>query len=225
MSERSDDPTSGLFIRLVMSLLGLPWPEIVGKLWKVSRKIMRGLSNEGMYEVLDYETTLELLDSKGREATLRKREKVRYLQDNIIAYQDQAWGDGEILINYRCKPGKPVDQYQPGKKIYILISLQDVKNRGDVDVFNIEWGIRNGFTREKELWETEIRHKTNRLRIQVIFPESRPPRSASVIEGIRQKSYPLGDKDRVQLTDGRWLISWEKYSPRLYEQYSIQWEW
>jgi len=30
---------------------------------------------------------------------------VRYLQDNVIAYRDQAWGDGEILVDYRCTPG------------------------------------------------------------------------------------------------------------------------
>jgi hypothetical protein len=32
------------------------------------------------------------------------------MQDNVIAYQDQAWGDGEILLNYRCTPGTPVDR-------------------------------------------------------------------------------------------------------------------
>jgi len=54
-----------------------------------------------MYEVLEYESTLELKDRGGKRATFKKREKVRYLQDNVIAYQDQAWGDGEILVNYR----------------------------------------------------------------------------------------------------------------------------
>ncbi len=42
--------------------------------------------------MLEYESTLELLDRKGEKAIFKKRQKVRYLQDNIIAYQDQAWG-------------------------------------------------------------------------------------------------------------------------------------
>ena len=66
---------------------------------KIIRKAMQGLSYKGMYEVLDYESTLELKDRGGKRATFKKREKVRYLQDNVIAYQDQAWGDGEILVN------------------------------------------------------------------------------------------------------------------------------
>jgi hypothetical protein len=206
-------------------LFGIPWPEIIGELWKFGRKVIRGLSHEGMYEVLAYETTLELHDRKGKKATLKKCEKVRYLQDNIVAYQDQAWGDGEILIDYRCTPGMPVDRYQPGKKIYILISLREVKHRGDVDVFNIEWGIRDGFLREKELWETEIRHRTKRLKIQVIFPKNRPPRSLSLVEEMRQRTRSLGSSAKTKLPDGRWLVSWEIERPRLYERYSIQWEW
>jgi len=71
-----------------------------------------------MCEVLRYESTLELKDRGGERATFKKREQVRYLQDNVIAYQDQAWGDGEILVNYRCSPGTPVDRYQSGYKTH-----------------------------------------------------------------------------------------------------------
>jgi hypothetical protein len=43
-----------------------------------------------MYKVLDYGSTLGLRDRDGKRATFRKREKVRYFQDHIIAYQDKA---------------------------------------------------------------------------------------------------------------------------------------
>ena len=89
-------------------------------------------------------------DQEGKSATFKKREKVRYLQDNTIAYQDQAWGDGEILVDYRCSPGTPVDRYRSGYKTYILISRREVKNKGNVDEFNVEWGIRQGFLRHTE---------------------------------------------------------------------------
>ncbi len=51
--------------------------------------------------MLDYESTLEIKDIMGKEAYFYKREKVRYLQNNIIAYQDQAGGMGrfaELLL-------------------------------------------------------------------------------------------------------------------------------
>ena len=50
----------------------------------------------GTYEVLDHSATLDLQQG-GKLAIYRKRQRVRFLRDNIIAYQDIAWGDGDIL--------------------------------------------------------------------------------------------------------------------------------
>lgn len=206
-------------------ILALPWLELMAGAWKLTRRLWRGLANEGMYEVLEYESILELRDRKGKRARFRKRQKVRYLQNNIVAYQDQAWGDGEILVDYRCKPGIVVDQYRPGHKTYILISLRKTKSRGDVDEFNIQWGIRDGFVRSAELWDTEIRHRTRSLRIQVIFPKSRPPLKAWMLEHLRRKTYVVGQDARLQLPDGRWSISWQADKPRLNERYQLHWTW
>ena len=79
------------FLKLLSSLasnFGITWFEVAGEIWKFGRKITRGMANEGMYEVLDYESTLEVHDTKGKRATFRKRMKIRYLQDDIIAFQD-----------------------------------------------------------------------------------------------------------------------------------------
>ncbi len=210
---------------MVAILLRLPWLEIVADLWKASKKVLRGWTDEGMYEVLEYESVLELKDKRGERAHFRKREKVKYLQNGIIAYQDQAWGDGEILRNYRCIPGTAVDRYRPGHKTYILVSLRNVKNRGDIDEFKIEWGIRKGFTRSTEQWETEISHRTRHLKIQVVFPKTRPPLSIALIESLRNRTRPLNKDAISQQPDGRWLLSWKISKPRLYERYILQWKW
>ncbi len=211
--------------RLATLLTGVPWIEVLAQAWKFGRKIMRGLTDEGMYEVLEYETILELQDKRGENALLRKREKVRYLQNNIIAFQDQAWADGEMLINYHCTPGVPVDRYRPGRQTYILISLREVKNRGDVDEFNMQWGLQRGFARPTELWETAISHRTKRLKMQVVFPRTRPPRRACLIEGNRNKTHRLAPNAQVQFPDGRWCVSWETTRPRLNEHYLLKWDW
>ena len=175
--------------------------------------------------MLEYESTLELHDRKGNLATFSKREKVRYLQNYIITYQDQAWGDGEILINYRCSPGSPVDRYRSGYKTHILISLREVKNKGDIDVFNVEWGIHHGFLLPKGFWATEISHRTRQAKTQIIFPKSRPPLSITIVEKNRQRTRKLSKDAFVQLPDGRWMITWQCSSPKLFEQYVLNWEW
>jgi hypothetical protein len=90
--------------KLIDLLLKADLLKLLQKAWAAIRTKLHPRSPTGMYEVLEYESTLELLDAKGQRATFRKREKVRYLQDNVIAYRDQAWGDGEILLQHRCTP-------------------------------------------------------------------------------------------------------------------------
>lgn len=225
MENSEENSTKSSLQMWLATALGLPWFEIAGELWKIGRKLMRGLANEGIYEVLEYDSTLELVDPRGKNAIYRKREKIRYLQDNNIAYQDQAWGDGEILVNYRCSPGYPVDHYRSGYKTLILISLREVKNKGDVSDFNMEWGIKRGFLRKTGFWATEISHRTKRMKVQVVFPKVRPPLRVSMVERNRQRTWIL-DKETVRRQpDGRWLVAWEKSQPQLYEQYILNWEW
>ena len=58
-----------------------------------------------MSEILDHNSTLEVHDAGGEEATITRREVIRFLQDNVVAIHDHAWGDGDIFAEYRCRPG------------------------------------------------------------------------------------------------------------------------
>ena len=150
--------------------------------------------NRGMYEILEYETTLDLADPKGHKAIFHKRQKVRFLQDNILAFQDYAWGDGEVFTSYTVHARRVVDRYQEGDRWNILISLHQTKSKGDVEDFHIERVATNGFTKDEEWLQTEIRHPTRRLRLAVLFPHR-----ASLPEGIhpaaQQQPHPhLGQR-------------------------------
>jgi hypothetical protein len=218
----TNGPVSLSITRLMSAL---PWIQIFADLWDLGKGILVNLSRRGIYQVLEHESILELLDAQGKQALFKKRQKVRYLQDNIIAYQDQAWGDGKILLDYRCSPGEPVDRYRLGHKTYMLISLREVKNIGDCDEFNIQWWIRGGFLRSKESWETEISHPTNRLILRVIFPDNRLPHRVTLIEHTRQRTKILETQSQRRLPDRRWQVEWETNRPRLHESYILQWEW
>jgi len=210
---------------LLALVLDLHWLEVLGDLWRIGRKIIRGFASEGFYEVLDYECGVELKDREGNKAKIYKREKIRYLQDYITSFQDQAWGNGEFLINYKCSPGIPVDQYQLGHNTYKLISLRDFRNRGDTDEFNIEWDMRNSFLKPIGFWGTAINEKTKRIKIVIVFPIDRPPLRASIFEKNLQRTYLLSKDVQKKLPDGRYAIIWEKANPRLYEDYILRWEW
>lgn len=210
---------------LLNSITGFPLVEFLQKMTQLWKRLGMMLSPGGIYEVLEYESTLELNDGRGVGAHYSKREKVRYLQNNIIAYQDQAWGDGEILLDYRSTPGKAVDFYRSGRKSIILISIQNIRQFGEIDEFHIEWDMKNCFLGERESWETSIDHPTRKIRLNIIFPQKRLPRRVLLIEDSRHKSVLIGDEFLIQLTDKRWMVHWEIGRPRLHERYILQWDW
>ena len=43
---------------------------------------------QGMYEILSYDSTLELCDAQGKLAVFRKQQRVKFLQDNVLAFPD-----------------------------------------------------------------------------------------------------------------------------------------
>jgi hypothetical protein len=225
MATEKQSDKSELLDKLLKMLLGLPWMEIVAELLVISRKLWQGMPYEGIYEVLEHDARLELEDRRGMRAQVHKRQKVRYLQNDTVAFQDQAWGDGEILIDYKCIPGREVDRWRPGQKTYILISLRDSKRRDDIDEHKISWRMRNGFLRKRELWETEVSHKTRRLSVAVTFPKTRPPQRVWLVEVLQRRRQVLDGSAQTLLPDGRWLVYWETYKPRLNERYQLHWEW
>jgi len=224
MKEHNQD-NSSLRESLIAILFDLPWFELIGNLWKIGRQIARGLASEGVYEVIEYECTLELKDKDGKHATIHKRKKIRYLQDYITTYLDEAWGSGEILLDYQCSPGIPVDEYHLGHKTYKLISLREFRSKGDIDEFNIVWDMRDGFLLPTGFWGTAINQRMKKLTVKIIFPKDRPPLHLAITESSLKRTHALGNDLQQRLPDGRPTVIWQNETPRLYEDYILSWEW
>lgn len=179
----------------------------------------------GIYEVLDYSARLELNDTKGTKATYFKEQQVRFLQNHIVTYQDQAWGDGTIFADYKCSPGVVVDRYPQGNVWRILISLRETKNKGDIETFYIERGIEDGFTKPIEYFQTRIDHPTRSLTMSVVFPTGRPPKRILLIEQRTSHTVELNSKEVEILPSGQRMAVWSMKYPKVGEGYNLQWEW
>lgn len=211
--------------RIIQLLAGFPWVKITSVVEGVGRKYLGRIFPQGTYELLDYTSTLTLHDKQGKRATFAKRLTVRYLQNEIIAHQDYAWGDGKILLNYRTNRGKPVDQYKSGYKTYILISLREVMNRGDSADLRISWDIKDGFLKNDGFWATEVSHRMRKMTVNVIFPKSRPPTRLLLEKNKRRQSRVLGIDAQKRLADGRVQATWQTNYPRLHQMYILRWDW
>lgn len=198
---------------------------LIDFLFDVLQRLPLVKSLPGMYEVLDFEAQLELKDSKGRTAVYSKTQKVRFTQDNIIAYQDTAWGDGDIFADYKCSPGVEVDRYREGNRHNILISLRETKQRDDKETLQIERTIKDGFTTESESFQVDIDHRTRALTMSVIFPKSRRPHKVTLIEQNSGKTVMLDDEHLHDMPDERTRVEWKATNPKLFESYIMRWQW
>ena len=193
--------------------------------WDIVSRWQEQRRYRGLYEILDYDATLEIVDTLGKEAVLTRRETIRFLQDNVVAIHDHAWGDGEIFARYKCQPGVPVDCYEDGSKHNVLISLRETKNRGDVIELWIERAIRGGLLREHEWIETEIDHLMKHLRLSIVFPVGRPCRRATLSRRSSSETTLLSQEHFALLPDGKQKLTWKTSNPRLHDRYTIKWVW
>ena len=62
-----------LLDKLIAFLLRQSWLEVLGDAANAVRRMVQSRSSRGLYEVPDYEATLELEDPGGKRATFKKR--------------------------------------------------------------------------------------------------------------------------------------------------------
>lgn len=209
---------------LAFRLITSDWAKVILQGWQLLNKIFAEEA-VGLYEVLDFEHELELLDPHGHAAIYRKRETVRFLQDFVTAYQDQAWGLGNVFAEYKCSPGTPVDRYRDGHKWRVLISLRETKRRGETMKISIDRTVRGSFKGTTGWSETEISHRTRRFIASVTFPKSRPSKTAHLIEQNAGRVTPIKPGNIQFLPDGRQRIFFESRKPVLFETYTLKWTW
>jgi hypothetical protein len=189
------------------------------------RQLFQREMHEGMFEILEYDATLEILDPHGETATFEKRQRVRFLQDFVMTFQDYVWGDGDVLVDYSCSPGVVADRYREGNRWNMLISLRQSKSVGDVEDFYISRKIRRGFTKDEEWWQNALQHRTKWAKLSIVFPKKRHCQKAFLIERIRNRTTPIDSSNFVALPDGRQVLNWQMTKPRRYETYTFKWEW
>lgn len=217
-------PAALRLVRRLAGCLSIGWAADLVELVQALRQFARG-HRPGLYEILNYDTTLEVADSRGRKATIRKHQRVKFLQNSVIAFNDVAWGEGRIFADYKCRPGRVVDRYQEGDRWNILISLRASKQRGDVEDFYIERRVRNGFVKDEEWFQVEIRHPTRELRMAVILPKTRHSRRAQITQRSRHRTTTLGPDHMEELPDGRQMVWWEGGNVRPLEIFTLKWWW
>jgi hypothetical protein len=69
MASDKHNHDQSFFDKQIDVILRLPWPEVLGDVWKIICRAIRSWTDNGMYKVLEYESTLELKDRGGKRTT------------------------------------------------------------------------------------------------------------------------------------------------------------
>ena len=102
-----------------------------------SPRLRRMLLPEGIlaspYEVLDYDATLTLGDTKGIKADFQRTETVRFLQSGVAGILDHVWGDGVALTYYHNEAGNLEDSFNDQGRRHLVIGFKRAMRRGESD--------------------------------------------------------------------------------------------
>ncbi len=158
----------GLRVRANKKLEGLS-----GQLQETTDAV-NAIQSGNPYSVLSHETTWDIVEPNGSLVCATRVKKIRIDQNNVFALYDFSSGDGERETEY--SPGKPVGKFNGhGGKIYDLIDLGRIFYRGERLDFTVKRTIRDGFMADSEAVSVDTRDATERMRLKVIWPSSRPP--------------------------------------------------
>ena len=121
---------------------------------------------------------LPFTTSRGHKATVETVQRMRFRQNHVTALTEYAWGQGDLYAEYRCSPGVPADYYEERSRHVVLISLRG-KSAGDTMTLRTHRLVMEGFTRNKEYWESDVYHRIQKLDLRIIFPLERPCQRAT----------------------------------------------
>ncbi|HEY7065625.1 MAG TPA: ATP-binding protein [Chloroflexota bacterium] len=187
--------------------------------------IQLGGGYQAVYEVLRYRLTLELRDPEGQVAVLHRDQTLRCLQNGVVGLYHLVWGEGELFADYTVSSGVVGDRFRLGARHITLISLRQIKNRGDVVRLHIRRQVLGGWTRDEEWLETQVNHRTRALQVTVRFPAARPPQQASLLAEAAGTSRALDRRHWHRDPQGGVVLTWRTRQPSLGETYLLRWWW
>ncbi|MCC6269201.1 MAG: hypothetical protein IT300_16665 [Dehalococcoidia bacterium] len=216
-------------LRLLTTLLSLIQRllELDARTWKgiaaaVARLIGRG-DPQSSYENVSLSIELELCDTKGKRATLRRTQRVRFLAAEAGVVRDVVWGEGKSLAGYTVEGAEQLSVRHEGSKKVVLLGLPTSPGKGEDVTLKTERTILDGFRPSEGYLETVVERATKRLRLQVLFPRQRPPKE------VRLEASPPVIAARplaVRLTkSGRGYATWGMEEPKRLVTYRIRWSW
>lgn len=157
-------------------------------------------------------------------ATVETAKKVRFHQNHVAALLDYFWGDGDILHEYRRSPSAPVDYCREGAWHVVLISLREIKSRGDQLNLNTHGKVLGGAPAPANAGEPRSTAAPNASWSAWSLRTSKDAKGGRHGAEHQPDDRPWQESLALPPQCGQELV-WVCLKPRLNEFYLLRWEW
>lgn len=176
------------------------------------------------FRVQEARITLDIQDNEGNRAHYIKRRRLQILQNGIEEYKERFEADGKIE-NICVDNGDIRKQELVLKELFVDVSFHHMPKRFEIVEQTISMDFIDSFAQKDEYWRQRIEEHTERIIIEIKFPEERPYKTYRTYKHLGRTIAEFADGAREAREDGRNVLVWQIEYPELMHDYLITWTW
>ena len=168
------------------------------------------------YETIKFSGRLEILDRERRAARFVRRQRVRFLEDDVGVFMDRVWGEGVLFAGYAAPGLRMLEPIRTLKGYVVPLRLPRLFRKGDVFDIVTERRIIGAFYHPLAYWDTAMSAPTELVSIEVAAPAGTPIKRPEIVAPAR------GDMDARQRQRS---LEFRVARPALDVPYKLAWSW
>lgn len=168
------------------------------------------------FETISFRGRVDVLDRDRQVAVFRRKQRIRFLENNVAVFFDRVWGEGVLFANYQAKGLRIIDAFQASKGYIVALSLPKRFKRGDVFDIETERRIVGAFYKDQGYWDSAMSAPTKLLSIDIVTPPG---------VGIRAPDIVAPTRDGIDADHQRQRLRLRAKGPQTHVSYSLRWAW
>jgi len=173
----------------------------------------------GLLTRTEVSDVVTILDNAGKSATWVRSQTMKFNRDGREVLISKTGGAGKIVPTKMTSPGRVVEM--DVRKGYVYARFQAEIRKGDSVDITLESNINDSFPTNLEWFEHQVLQNTDKLSIEIRFPDTRRCQAAELIKVFG------ADEDTIQNLSptGNAVRTTVPVEMHIAESYRLSWNW
>ncbi len=169
------------------------------------------------------EVVVDLDGLDGRRALIRRFQEIRFHVQDPVLVRDVVWGEGRTVRDYEATGARILGMQQEGASRTVALTPTAPARAGTRARFSTRRVVEGGFRRPDEYYELMVERPTERVRLRVMFPKTRPPLTTRLVVSPPPRALQVLSVRHT--SNGRPYVSWGCKNPHVGITYRLAWTW